>query len=70
VDATPCHIPYPLNISLDTNAFSKFKYHPPNFSRNVVNSGNEHLATFSNVHNNIGSHENGTYMRLFVNDLE
>jgi hypothetical protein len=67
---TPWHVSSPLNLTLATNPFPKFKDHLPKFSGNGTISTKEHLIAFSNACHNIGANDNGTCMRLFVNSLE
>lgn len=69
-DATPWHVSSPLNIVPATNPLPKFKDHLPKFFGNGVTTANENLVALSNACNNIGAHDNGTCMRLFVNSLE
>jgi hypothetical protein len=60
----------PLNLNPATTPLPKFKDHFPKFSCNGTISVNEHLISFSNFCHNIGTNDNDTCMRLFVNSLE
>jgi hypothetical protein len=46
------------------------KEHLPRFSGNNTVITDEHLVAFSNAFHNIGSNDNDTCMRLFINFLE
>jgi hypothetical protein len=67
---TPWHVSSPLNLETATHTLPKFKENLPRFSRNNIFTTNEHLVEFSNACHNIGSSDNDTCMRLFVNSLE
>jgi hypothetical protein len=67
---TSWHVSSPLNLAHATRPLPKFKEHLPRFSRHNMVTTNEHLVAFSNAFHNIGSNDNDTCMRLFVNSLE
>jgi hypothetical protein len=46
------------------------KDHLLKFSGNGTICTKEHLSAYSNACHNIGSNDNDTYMRLFVNSLD
>jgi len=60
----------PLYLAPSTTPLPKFKDHFPIFFGNGTISVNEHLNSFWNACHNIGTNENDTFMRLFVNYLE
>jgi hypothetical protein len=60
----------PLNLAPTTRPLPKFKEHLPKSLGNNTVSTNKHLVEFSNACHNIGSNDNDTGMRLFVNSLE
>jgi hypothetical protein len=66
---TPWHVSSPLNLALATHLLPKFKEHLPRFLGNNTITMNDHLVAFSNSCHNIGSNDNDTCMRLFVNSL-
>jgi hypothetical protein len=68
--STPWHVSYPLNLTLGTHLLSKFKEHLPRFSGNNTVTTNKHLVAFFNSCHSIGTNDNDTFMRLFVNSLE
>jgi hypothetical protein len=70
VNTTLWHVSSPLNLTPAANPFPKFKDHFPKFSGNSTISTDEHLIDFSNACHNIGTNDNDTCMRLFVNSLE
>ena len=69
-DATPWHVPSPLNLAPATAPLPKFKDNLSKFSGNGVTTANEHLSAFYNACVNIGAHDSDTCMRLLVNSLE
>jgi hypothetical protein len=67
---TPWRVSSPLNIAPSTRSLQKFKEHLLRFSGNNTITTNEHIVAFSNAFHNIGTNNNNTCMRIFVNSLE
>jgi hypothetical protein len=64
------HVSSPLNLAPATRPLPKFKENLPKFFGNNIVTTNECLVAFSNACHNIGSNDNVTCMRSFVNSLE
>ena len=58
LNATPWHVPSPLNLVLATAPLPKFKIYLPKFSSNGICTIEEHLNSFSNSYNKIGANAN------------
>ncbi len=70
LNATPWHVPSPLNLAPAAAPLPKFKDYLPKFSTNEICTAEENLIAFSNACHNIGANTNDVCMRLFVNTLD
>ena len=70
MNATPWHVPSPLNLAPTIAPLQKFIDYLPKFLGNGTCTIEEHLNVFFDACNNIGANSNDVCMRLFVNTLE
>jgi hypothetical protein len=64
---TPWDASSPLNLAPGTRPLPKFKEHLRRFSGNNTVTTNKNLVAFFNSRHSIGTNDNDTWMRLFVN---